>query len=225
VIQITTYDEINELIHQHDPNEVECGKYLKYIPNFMIKKEHSTQFIKDSTEVPGFRGRSDFIISAKIDEGGVATEKLFIWELKAPQSNIFNIIEGNKLAPSNYLIDVENKLLNYVDEIQKSEATRESFSIAGSVIQSRNVIPDGLIISRNDLKLWEKGKPINNRDADYEVAKRIREEFFYRCCNIKLYTWDDVLIEIKKTIVENGEYKGKEIVSEEKQEKPDTKII
>jgi hypothetical protein len=190
----------------------------------MIKKENSLELIKDSTQVVGFKGKSDFIISAKISEGGAIADKLYVWELKAPQSNIFNLDEGNKLIPSDYLIDAENKLLNYVDEIKKNEVIREHFSIQGACIQSRNVIPGGIIISRNDMKLWDRKTPIYNKESDYQVAKGIRDEYFYNCSHIKLYTWDDILDEIKKKIVENVKKSGNEKIYSEKQQKPDTKI-
>jgi hypothetical protein len=224
VIPTTKYDELNELIHQPKFNEVKCSAYLGTISELMVKKENVLNFIKDSTQVAGFRGKSDFVISAKISEGGTIADKLFIWELKAPQSNIFNVMEGNKLTPSEYLIDAENKLLNYVDEFKRNEVMREHFSLTGSVIQSRNVIPGGLIISRNDLKLWDKKTVIHDKDSDYETAKRIREEYFYNCCNIKLYTWDDILNEIRKKFIEEVNISG-HVTVYPGQQKPDTKII
>jgi len=220
------YETLRRLIYEKRRNEVSCGHYLQYIPEFMVKKENMIgPPIKDSTQVQGFRGKSDFVVSATISEGGSLIKKIFVWELKAPQSNIFNIDKGNKLKPSKFLIDAENKLLNYVDEFRKSEPLREHFSELGEVIASRNVFPGGLIMSRDDNKLLKGKITINNRDEDYLVAKGIRGEFFWTRCDIRLYTWNDILNEINKKMISGENLIGDSAIQQTRLiRKPKTKI-
>jgi len=188
---------LEALINDAQNKELECRLFLQYIKDVLVKNR-ATRFDYVETERIGNTGRSDYIISAVIEEGGDECTKAYIWELKAPQCPIFEVDTENRLKPSKELIDAENKLLHYYLENKYSGVFHQQYHITNPV----DVVLGGIIIGCRRTKvigLMEEER----KNRLYRIIKSSRD-IFYGNSGIILLTWDDVVGHIRKRVTEQN---------------------
>jgi hypothetical protein len=196
------YQDLRDLINCEDNKEHECRYYLQYIKHVLVKNRAIT-YNSVETERIGNVGRSDYIISAIIDEGGNESVRAYLWELKAPQCYIFVKDTDNRLKPSVELIDAENKLLHYYYENRDNGLFHRQYSITNS----DDVRLGGIIIGSKDRRVrGDYDEDLKNRL--YSVAKATRDHLYSN--DIVLLTWDDVL-----AYLQSSETKEKVVITEE----------
>ena len=187
----SNYEKLKALIDVTQSNkELECRDYLKYAKNLLFK-ESVIDFLYVETECRARSGDSDYVISGTTkDESGVECNKLYVWELKAPQCYIFEKDTENRLRPSIDLIKAENQLLNYHYELKGNDSIRKDFG----VYHPDDVLLGGIIIGCDRTRVRgviEEPK----RSIAYQKATNLRK-VLYRWGDIRLMTWDTVLIHI-----------------------------
>lgn len=182
------FESLRALIETADRKEHECREYLKFVPALLFE-ETVIQYVHLATEYRGHPGDSDYIISGRIrDETGSESVKAYVWELKAPQCYVFEADNENRLKPSRDLMDAENKLLHFYDQLKGDDAARASFQVT----HRDNVHLGGIIIGSRQTRVsgdYDHAK----KEVLFETAKRIRTSYFYRPAGIRLLTWDRVL--------------------------------
>jgi len=181
-------DNLKELINHPDRKERECSEYIELIGEFLIPQYSDKDITYIKKEYIGNKGRVDYILITKIEEGGDTNNRAYFWELKAPQCNIFINDESSdeRLGPSPDLIDAENQLLYYYYEHKHNDGFIREYELGGP----DNVCLGGIIISSEEKKVYER---IAEKDKErlYGVAFRIRTKILYDE-KIRLMTWDDI---------------------------------
>jgi len=180
------YDKLRTLIYDTKQREHECREYLKYAADVLFR-DGGTE-IKCDVEYRGHSGDSDFIVIGRAHGSGSDCIRAYLWELKAPQLFLFveDKSSANRLFPSKDLLEAENQLLNYYDELRDSVEFRSEFGIT----HPSNVCMGGIIIGRDNTKV--KGDmEVDKRDGLYEKAFRCRN-LFYRS-EIRLMLWNTIL--------------------------------
>jgi len=184
---IKQYESLKALIRDSSNKELECRKFLQYVPNLLVK-EPVIQLEYQETDYRGQVGDSDYVISARVKEAsGFEHTVAYVWELKAPQCYIFKKETENRLSPSVELIKAENQLLHYFEELKGSEQFRAQFRVT----RQDDVRIGGIIIGSKDKQV----------DAKFSVEKTLRlyekalqaRQHFYRAIDLRLTTWDSVL--------------------------------
>lgn len=156
------------------------------------------------TERIGNTGRSDYIISALINEGGDECTRVYLWELKSPQSYLFEKDVENRLKPSSALIDAENKILHYYIENKDNAFFHRQYEITNP----DDVRLGGIIIGSRNTKV-NGDYDDDKKDRLFRTAKASRD-IFYKNSEITLLTWDDIVGYIRLDVT-----KGREKISEE----------
>ena len=144
----------------------ECRAYLQHVEDILFKRPGSG--IECDIEYRGHRGDSDYIVTGIGNVSGADLKLAFIWELKAPQSFVFEKDPGsaNRLIPSKDLLQAENQLLNYYDELKYSgdfleehEITHSQYVfIGGIIIGSNRTQLESILILQNQKKIAITGK-------------------------------------------------------------------
>jgi len=182
------YNKLKSLIDSEARTEDACREFLKHVPTLLFK-ETLIKLGSSDCDYRSHSGDSDYVISGITrDTCGIERIRVYVWELKAPQCYIFEEDTKNRVKPSNELIDAENKLLHYYDELKGSQQFLEKFGIA----HSDNVCIGGIIIGCN-LKLVSGNYSEEEKRMLFARAKRIRDTCLYGSFGIKLMTWDTVL--------------------------------
>jgi len=185
------YDELKALIYHRNNKERECRAYLHHAIEILF--EIPGEAVVCDAEYRGHRGDSDYIVSGRGFESGNFSNQVFIWELKAPQCFVFQADpnSSNRLIPSIDLINAENQLLNYYDELKYSSDFHADFEIT----HPSNVRIGGIIIGcdrtiiRGEFSETEKIRL-------YNKALRCRN-LLYRYENISLKLWNSILDHLK----------------------------
>lgn len=180
------YSDLKTLIYDENHRERQCRAFLKYTPNLLFKEGGTA--IRCDVEYRGHSGDSDYIVSGQGHESGIDCIRVYIWELKAPQCFVFKSDPSshNRLIPSMDLIQAENQLLNYYDELRGSSDFRDAFNIS----HFSNVRIGGIIIGCDRTKV--EGEKV----ALYDKAFRCRE-LLYTCQSLRLMLWNTVLEHLK----------------------------
>ena len=181
------YDELKALVYDENNRELECRDYLQYAADLLFR-DSGIDIVCDY-EYRGHRGDSDYIVSGRGRESGSDCIRAYIWELKAPQCFVFvqDHSSHNRLMPSKDLIQAENQLLNYYDELKESADFRADLNI----VHPSNVCMGGIIIGCDETKV--KGNFDGLTKARfYEKALRCRN-LLYRSENIRLMLWNSIL--------------------------------
>lgn len=183
------YNNLKTFIDSESFVEHQCREFLQYIPHILFR-ETVINFIYVEKEYKGNSGDSDYIISAEVKDGsGLSTVRAYIWELKAPQCNIFEFDNKNRLIPSKYLIEAENQLLHYHYEHRGSDQFKDEFKVT----HPDNVMFGGIIIGsgKTSIKCRES---LDQKDKKlFEKAVKVRQKYLYDINGIKLLTWDYIL--------------------------------
>ena len=186
----TNYDKLKKLIEDKKNRELQCSKYLKFAKDLLIK-DTLIDYINIENERRLHLGRSDYVIIAKVVSFGDSTTRAYLWELKAPQCHIFQIDKGNKLKPSKYLNDAENKLLYYYHEMRKDGSIlREEYEISNT----SDVRIGGIIIGSENNRVkgdLDEGEKIRR----YHIARAVKDYLYGD--KITLKTWTEVLNQLK----------------------------
>ncbi len=167
--------------------ERECGKLLKEIAWILLVPKKRGLYI--DAELNTTVGRTDIVIIASSRlTGGFESREAYIWELKAPQLEIFELESNRRACPTKDLYIAENQLLHYHNELSQNRSWQDSWNIR----YSDHVKLGGIIIGRdtNWIKCKEHEEEDITRLAKNAIQVRIR--YFYEHNHIKLLTWDRV---------------------------------
>jgi hypothetical protein len=142
-------------------------------------------------------GTSDYIVAGQGHESGSDCRRVYLWELKAPQCPIFvrDPSSANRLFPSKELLQAENQLLNYYDELRESADFRSEFGIT----HPSNVCLGGIIIGNHETKVRLKAEPAQKASL-FEKAYRCRR-LFYKS-DIRLMLWNTILDHLQPPRIE-----------------------
>jgi len=174
--------------------ELKCGKFLHYaaallLPGTPVK-------ITMGAEDRNFFGSTDFVVSATLlDDQNNEIECAYIWELKAPQSYLFEFDDNaNRCRPTLEFTKAENQLLHYVTQAQSDQLFRQRFGI----LDYRNIRVGGIVIGRsNDRMLKAATSEVDVKKAKFSLS--VRENIFYSAVGLRVLTWDRVLSFVKST--------------------------
>ena len=188
----TLYNKLKELIYDEEHRECECAQYLQHV-NRLLFRENAVHLVYFETEYREHTGDSDYVISGRVvDESGIECVRAYVWELKAPQCYVFEKETKNRLCPTKDLIQAENQLLNYHDELMGNARFQAEFGIN----HPENVRLGGIIIGRDTTKVqgdFEEAK----KAKLYEGAMRCRNRLYYPA-RIRLMLWNHVLEQLKE---------------------------
>ncbi|MBU0975370.1 MAG: hypothetical protein ABIE03_06995 [Patescibacteria group bacterium] len=187
--KLDTYKNLSELIRLRSHQELACRKML--IPYFYLLLDIDSRSKYEKAEIlwerPQFKGRCDLIIRVSwTNRLGNTEQKEFLWELKSQRMPLFNSKSETMLIPSKGLIEAENQLINYYDDL-KNVPEFSNLSLGGIVIGN----DDNLATFKDALEDAQKYRLI-------EDARRIRYEYFYSRCKVELLTWSEILYRIIK---------------------------
>ena len=187
------YQQLSQLIKADANKEHECRECLQYAKELLVNAP-VINYVYLETERRSHAGNSDYIVSAKIlDEGGLEPVRVYVWELKAPQCYLFEEDTRNRLRPSKDLINAENQLFYYLDDLKGNDQARHEFGIT----HPHNVCFGGIIIGCR--RRWVRGNfDENKRNKLYERALMIRREYMYDRLGMRLMTWDYILDHFKQ---------------------------
>ncbi|MDB5583741.1 MAG: hypothetical protein JWR80_8917 [Bradyrhizobium sp.] len=163
--------------------ELECQGYLMSAAGLLLPGSPSQ--IVGVEEERNFFGRTDFIVAADLLDGTNQTSRqAYIFELKAPQCNLFETVTGNRCQPTREFHSAENQLLHYYDEAAGNSRFRQRMGI----IDQDNIHMGGIIIGTRGRLLRGGGNT-----AAATTALRVREKYLYQSFQIKVLTWDRIL--------------------------------
>jgi len=190
------YSSLKELIESTENREHECREFLQYAKEALVR-DTVVEFVYLESERRGTVGDSDYIISGKVvDETGVESVKVYIWELKAPQCYMFERDTENRLRPTKELIQAENQLLHYYHENKGSESFRNDFGVT----HSDNVCFGGIIIGTHNRRVRGEYEEVKKNKL-FETALMIRKKYIYDPLNIRIMHWDYILDLLKPRTV------------------------
>ena len=180
---------INELVHHR---EEQCKQYLKLIPQTLIRDQllSSTDIIRIKTEYRHHTGDSDYIISARVNANGRICPRAYVWEVKSPQSWIFEKKTNERAQPSIHLISAETQLLTYYDDLKKSP---ESLSETFGVNSTEDLCFGGIIIGSERTKVKDAADVAEVEEL-YNRSMRCRNYLYEHAKGmIRIMHWDEVL--------------------------------
>jgi len=187
---LNLYEELKTLIYAKGNKEIQCRAYLKYAADVLFR-DGGVDIVCDA-EYRGHSGTSDYIVSGRGHESGSECRRVYLWELKAPQCPLFvkDPSSANRLFPSKELLQAENQLLNYYDELRESADFRSEFEIT----HPSNVCIGGIIIGSDKTKVKLKAVPTRKASL-FEKAYRCRR-LFYRS-DIRIMLWNTILDQLQ----------------------------
>jgi len=169
--------------------ERECGKLLGNIAWLLLTTaDGNTTYVQ--TEQICSTGRVDMVVLAdSMQPGGKFRREAHIWELKAPQVPLFDIKTKSQAQPSVHLYSAETQLMHYCYSVSNDGVLLRRWEI----LSPDHIRLGGIIIGRdiNFVECKEVDKVLANQLAC--EAHEIREVFFYRKLNMRLWTWDKVI--------------------------------
>lgn len=185
----TNITELRLQVERDDAQtERECGKLLNKIAWVLLTQADGIpQFVR--CEQISSVGKVDMLVVA--EAWGVGPKpylQAYVWELKAPQLNVFRMETADRAAPTKDLYSAENQLLHYYDTVKNDSTLLKKLGI----LSGDDVHLGGIIIGRN--KNYVK---LDRQDKSYAIscakqANEIRDKYFYGG-QIKLWTWDRVI--------------------------------
>lgn len=196
------YAELKGLIDDVNNRELECRQYLQYA-RYLLFREPVIKFEYVEHEYRGHGGISDYVISGRVrDESGIECVRAYVWELKAPQCFVFKKDTKNRLRPSEDLIQAENQLLHYYDELKGSDQFRAEFGVT----HPDNVCLGGIIIGCDKTKVMGEYEEAKKAKL-YEKAIRCRK-LLYDPAKIRLMLWNHILEHLEEKRIISKKFKS-----------------
>lgn len=182
-------EQLKSLIESAGNKEDECRKFLQYVPEILFR-ETPVEYICIEKDYVQHSGKPDYIISARVQDDTHSFDcvRAYVWELKAPQCHVFEKDTETRVRPTKELIQAENQLLNYYEEMRENASTRTEFQ----VLHPNDICFGGIIIGCSRT-LINGDFEAEKKTRLFQKAKRIRDAYFYARAGIKLLTWDAVL--------------------------------
>lgn len=197
--------------------ERECGKLLENIAWVLLTiADGNTTFVR--TEQICSTGRVDIVVLAdSMQPGDNLRREAHIWELKAPQVPLFDLKTKNQANPSADLYGAETQLMHYCYSVSNDAVLLKRWG----VLSPDHIRLGGIIIGRDISFIACKGedKTLANQLACEELE--IREVFFYRKLNLKLWTWDKVITLVESQSLSHQKIQGDPEISIDLQESAD----
>lgn len=178
--------ELRALMDSDGLNEIECREYIKSALGLLVPYTGTVTALNAEEELPSASGPSDLIVLCDRSEHGQQIRSAYIWEIKAPQENIFARCNSNRLRPSGALNKAENQLLHYWSDC-KTEPFRHAYGI--SAIEEIHL--GGIIIGQKGTRVSCEMNE-TRKNALYHKAMGLRKYQFYKPNNMKLLLWDDI---------------------------------
>lgn len=169
--------------------EKECQQYLMHIPEFLCRETPRKILVRGREEASRY-GYNDYCVSAIISDGIIERRMAYVWEVKAPQSHVFEFDDhAKRLRPTKDLIKAETQLFHYVEEFQQSKSFREWFKLDTLGM----VVPAGIIIGSPQSLVKPSTK--YGYDADelqklFVISMYARNAHLYNKASIAIKTWD-----------------------------------
>ncbi|MCI5208968.1 MAG: hypothetical protein D3910_09260 [Candidatus Electrothrix sp. ATG2] len=180
-----------EIAKEDVKTERECGKLLEEIAWVLLSAAEGTAtFVKSEQYVTA--GRVDIIVLADLVQmGGSLRREAYVWELKAPQLEIFEVKTQSLAQPSSHLYGAETQLMHYYQSIINDSILLRRLEI----LSPEHVKFGGVIIGRDDNFVKNKLKNLDETTGERlaHEANEIRDKYVYRQLNMNLWTWDNVL--------------------------------
>ncbi|NLD35354.1 MAG: hypothetical protein GX654_00620 [Desulfatiglans sp.] len=184
--------------------ELECGKLLKNIAWVLLTiADGNTTYVR--TEQICSTGRVDIVVLANsLQPGGNFRREAHIWELKAPQVPLFDLKTQSQAQPSVHLYSAETQLMHYCYAVSNDAVLLRRWGI----LSPDHIRLGGIIIGRdiNFVACNEEDKTLAKQLAC--EAHEIREVFFYRKLNLKLWTWDKVITLAESQSLSHHKFQG-----------------
>lgn len=188
--------KLESLILEEEKNtEVESGKILASYKGSSILLPLDQGITYSKTEFINRNGRSDIIlIGEELTTSGETKNVAYIWELKAPQLHVFETDNKNRAKPTGELYSAQNQLIHYHSFIRQSGADLKLFKlndpddmrIGGIIIGRFNTfVKDNHFLGSTDSKKFA------------QETQEVWEKYFYKPNHMKLFTWDNVLTNLK----------------------------
>jgi hypothetical protein len=167
----------------HSHREVQCQPYLVHAAELLLPT--APKRIINQTEVRNFFGRADVVIAADMpDDTGHISRHAYIFELKSPQSHLFETATNERCQPTKEFAAAENQLLHYYHEAAGNARFRERVE----VLDQDNIHIGGIVIGTQG-RLLRGGGNIPAARA----ALRVREKYLYHAKRFRIFTWDRIL--------------------------------
>jgi len=169
--------------------ERECGKLLEKIAWVLLAiADGNTTFVE--TEQNCSTGRVDIVVLAdSMQPGGNLRREAHIWELKAPQVPLFDFKTKSQAQPSKHLYSAETQLMHYCYSVYNDGVLLRRWGI----LSPDHIRLGGVVIGRNANFVDCKAKDKTRANRLACEAHEIREVFFYRKLNMRLWTWDRII--------------------------------
>lgn len=182
--------------------EIKCGNLLLQISWILLTKSHNLTYVPTEQRLSG--GRLDFAVIAESEQpGGYQLREAYIWELKAPQYNLFEVKTGNHAVPSKELYSAETQLFHYCYCLSKDYRLLKIWNLS-----PENIKFGGVIIGRDNNFVDLKGKEeILGKGLAIE-ANNVRNIYLYNPLSIKLWTWDQVIKIAESQLYSHKKYDG-----------------
>lgn len=180
----TRAQQLRALIDSDSPKEKECQRFLHDIAVHLVPlRVPRENILVKGREESSRTGDSDFCVSVEVDNGAVGRRYAYVWEVKAPQTYLFQRDSAtNRLRPTDSLYSAENQLVNYVAELGRSQNFRDKFQLTGALDEVR---VGGIIIGTRSRMV--NGSTFNGLARN---AFTTREAFLWGPAEIRVCTWD-----------------------------------
>ena len=177
--------------------EIECGKLLKEIAWVLLSPiDGNPTYVKCEQAISS--GRVDMIVVANTYGEGIDRYlQAYVWELKAPQLELFKMETKDRACPTEHLYGAENQLLHYYENVKQDGMLLKRMEI----LSRDHVHFGGIIIGRKRNYIKHNIKNEQNTISCATQAQAVRNKYFYKK-QVRLWTWDRI-IEIATSIT-NG---------------------
>lgn len=189
------HSQLNNFILETDHyREKECRLFIPLALDLFVPFTSLTTGLCDETEYPGHTGPSDLIVFCERNCGGISEKYAYIWEVKAPQADVFVKDTDNRIKPSTAFIQAENQLLHYWEDC-KTEKFRSDFGIS----HIDHIMLGGILIGKESTRVNGDYDEVK-KNRLFRTALNLRKQCLYGHTGIQVLIWDDVLNFIKPAV-------------------------
>lgn len=177
-------------ISEKRSREKQCANILEDFA-YVLTSHLPSNPVYIESELTTSAGRLDLIIIVNSPRiSGTTRKKVYVWELKAPQLNIYDINTKSRAQPSSSYWEAENQLLHYHYELKSNT----NWLTQHSIQTPDDIHLGGIIIGSNTKVFKKKTKTLvsdNKAILMCDTTHRVRESYLSK--DFALLTWDDVL--------------------------------